>query len=181
MKWGFVVLIFLVLLFVLWRTDALQIRLLDRGVEIFDKRCKLAIPAERLETSRDLVDEVRIERTRLRLANGQEIVYESADLDPKHDFGIPYEELVGKLFGCKGRVLSKKEGALFVECGDFVVGVFYKSTHDLVLLYPLIPATVGMIEKCRYDAAMLPKDMPLRPTKWDIRLIILDGLIKKNI
>ena len=181
MKWGFVVLIVLVLLFVLWRTDALQIRLLDRGVEIFDKRCKLTIPAERLDTSRDMVDEVRIVRTRLRLANGQEIVYESADLDPKHDFGMPYDELVSKLFGCKARVLSKKEGALFVECGDIVVGVFYKSAHDLVLLYPLAPATVRMIEKCRYDAAMLPQGLRVRLAKWDVGLIILDGLIEKNI
>ncbi len=181
MKLGFVVLLVLVLLFLFWRTNALQIRLLDRGVEIYDKTCKLTIPAQKVAHSSDLVDEVRIERTTLRLANGQEIIYESADLDPKHDFGIPYEELVGKLFGCDAKVRGKQEGALFVECGDFVVAAFYKGAHDLVLLYPLTRQTVQMIQKCRYDAAMLPKSLPIRPSHWDAKLIILDGLIKKNI
>ncbi len=181
MKLGFVVLFVLILLFLFWRTDALQIRLLDRGVEIYDKTCKLAIPAQKVAHSSDLVDEVRIERTTLRLENGQEIIYESADLNPKHDFGIPYEELVGKLFGCDAKVIGKKEGALFVECGDFVVAAFYKSAHDLVLLYPLMPQTVQMIRKCRYDATMLPKNLPMQRSRWDVKLIILDGLIKKNI
>ncbi len=181
MKIGLLVVLFLLLLFFFMRSDARKIALENGTLRIYDKQCSLQIPVKRVKRSSNLIDELSIERDFLQLPNKQEIVMERIDLtDPKHSIGMPYNELVNEIFGAKFQEFWQKDG-MVIYAGDFYVALFYKSKDDLILLYPLGHTFAQAIAQCkepRWSTLHLPS---IKLSTWDIRLIITEGVIKKNI
>ncbi|SMC08260.1 hypothetical protein [Nitratiruptor tergarcus] len=181
MKAGLLFVIIVLLLFLFYRDNSRKVALHNGVLKIYDKTCSLQIPVQPLKHESDLIDELMIERDYLKLPNNQEIVLESIDLtNVQHTIGIPYNELVTYIFDMHVKEFWQKSGVAIYE-GKFYVAVFYKTKHELELLYPLDKTLAMAIKECKkpeWNAVKLPT--PPKP-KWDMRLIITEGLINKNI
>ena len=181
MKMGLLFVLIVLMVFIFFGRDATKIALEGNLLKIYSKKCSIKIDVAIEEKSSDLVDEVQIDRLFLRLPNKQSIVLERINLDPKHDFGMPYNELLTSLFQKKAKEIFAKNGMRVFWLDSFYVALFDKTKDDLVLLYPLDKEIVQALQGCRsidWSRVHIP---PLLLSKWDIKLIILDGLIEKDI
>ena len=181
MKIGLLFILLVLLAFFLFGKDATKIALEGDTLKIYSKKCSVQIKVSVEQKNSDMVDEVQIDRLFLRLPNEQSIVLERINLDPKHDFGVPYNELLSSLFQTKAKEVFVKNGMRIFKLDSFYVAVFDKSKDDLVLLYPLDSEMAQALQECRsidWKKVQIP---PVRLSKWDIKLIILDGLIEKDI
>ncbi|BCD68557.1 hypothetical protein [Nitratiruptor sp. YY09-18] len=181
MKVGLIFVLLLLLLFFFYKSDARKISLQDGKLKIYDKSCNLQIRVKSLKYESDLIDELMIDREYLELPNKQEIVVERINLtNQQHAIKMPYNELIENIFRMHVKEYWEKSGVVIYE-GDFYVAVFYKSKNDLTLLYPLDSMMANAIKSCKepdWSQVKIPKI--IKP-KWDIKLIITEGLIGKNI
>jgi len=170
---------------VLWyRSDPLRIELRDSQLILANKKGRTPIAVEILKKERDMVDEVGIERVYLRFGWGDEAILESIDLDPRHDIGVDDRRLLEILFGKTFKERFRSDGIAIYE-GDFFVALFTHTPHDLVLLYPLSEGFAKALEELVRSGSFTPpkraSGLQIEPTQWSPRLIILDGLIRKDI
>ncbi len=181
MKIGLLFVLIVFVAFLIFGRDAMKIALEGNSLKIYSKKCSVKIDVALEEEKSDVVDEVQIDRLFLRLPNRQSIVLERINLDPKHDFGMPYNELLSSLFQKKAQEIFAKNGMSIFQLDSFYVALFDKTKDDLVLLYPLDHEIVQALQECRsinWKKVQIP---PVTLSKWDIKLIIMDGLIEKDI
>jgi len=177
----FLLIVALVLFFVL-RTDPFKAQLFDNMLIIGNKSCKVEIPVKELKEWSDAVQEISIVRHLLELPNGDKVIFEQVDLPPKETFDKAYNEIVETIFEMPAEEIFSKDGVVIYR-GKFDVALFYKTRHELVLIYPaddLIQMIISCATQEKKEGLQKFSKEPL-PSKWSVKQIILDGLINKDI
>ncbi|MRJ03367.1 MAG: hypothetical protein GXO19_05460 [Epsilonproteobacteria bacterium] len=178
----FIALVVALFLFSIWKSNPAHINLKDGNIILKTRYCENRIPVKVAKREHEMVDEVEIERFLVELPNGDPIYYEIADLPPKDDFGKPYSDIVESLFGFRVREVFSHDGFVLYR-GDFDIALFYKSRHDLILLYPA-DDLMEVFRACFQNGLQgeLKKySIPPKPARWSVKQIILEGLIEKDI
>lgn len=178
----FLLIVALVIYFVL-RSDPAKVMLGDEGLKFYTKECAYIIPAKVVKRERDRLDEISIERILVQLPNDDLIYYETASLPPKYAFDRPYDYLVEELFKSRFKELFSRDGFIYYQGEEFDVALFYKSKHDLVLIYPandLRDALMACFVEGKQEGL---KKFGIEPKKsrWSPKLIIIDNIINKDI
>ncbi|MRI84152.1 MAG: hypothetical protein C6I00_07000 [Nitratiruptor sp.] len=185
MKLGMVLFIgvLLLLAYAIWRSDPAFVALEDGKLRFGKRGCALAFEVEVVAREREVVDELTIQRWLIRLSNGDSLYYEEVDLPPKEAFGWSYRAIVEGLFGFRVEEVASGDGFVIYR-GDFAIALFYKSRHNLILLYPaddLMEALLACLQRGEQKPLLERKGIVPRKGRWKIEWIILDGLIEKNI
>ncbi len=186
MKIGLLLFLALVALLVWFslHSDPLLIKLEQGKLRLYTKKCAQEWPVRLLAKESDMVDALQIERDLVELPNGQKIYVEIDDLPPRYDFDRDYRLIVEKIFGQKFKEIFAKDGVVIYR-SDFDVALFYKTSHDLVLLYPLDSNLARVIIECaKGHKVSLPKEYeqpPLKKSRWRVEFFILDGFVNKDI
>jgi hypothetical protein len=183
MKPGIVfLLVVAIVLFFILRTDPFKVQLFDNMLIIGNKSCKVQIPVKPIEQSRDAVQEISIVRNVLELPNADRVILEQVDLPPKESFDKAYNEIVETIFDMPVEEIFSKDGVVIYR-GKFDVALFYKTRHELVLLYPADDLTQMIIscatQKKKEGLRKFSKEPVM--SRWSVKQIILDGLINKDI
>ncbi len=186
MKAGLIFFLLVVVLIVVFtmRLNIAKVSLKDNRLVFYNKKCKNAIDVNVIKKESDLVDELDIDRYYLKLPNGDEVIYEVVDLPPARAFDKPYIEILEGIFDMKFKKVFESDGFVLYR-GDFDVALFYKAKNELVLIYPADNLKDVLIECFKNNKAVpLPKEVkkvPFKKSRWDIKLIILDNIINKDI
>ena len=166
------------------RSDPLMVKLQKDRLLLYTKKCRQEWPVKVLKKESDMVDSLQIERVLVELPNGQRIYVEMDDLPAKYTFDRDYRLIVEKIFGQKFEEIFSKDGVVIYR-SDFDVALFYKTSHDLVLLYPLDRNLTQVIIECAKGREIsLPKkyeQLPLKKSGWKVEFFILDGFVNKDI
>jgi len=180
----FFIAVILAVLFFSFYEDPLKVRLNGDWLEFYNRKCKQTLPVKVLSKELDTVDMLSLQRYLLEL-RGAKIYLEEVDLPPKYTFDKTYDVIVSKIFGMKVKEAFDENGVIIYKGEKFDVAVFYKTQHDLVLLYPLpAPLTSAIISCAKGEPKSLPQTLPqppLQKSEWKIELIILDNIINKDI
>ncbi len=165
-------------------SEPLMAKLQKDRLLLYTKKCRQEWPVRVLAKESDMVDSLQIERDLVELPNGQKIYVEMDDLPPKYAFDRDYRLIVEKIFGQKFKEIFSKDGVVIYH-SDFDVALFYKTTHDLVLFYPLDGNLTQVIIECaKGHKVSLPKEykqLPLKKSEWKVEFFILDGFVNKDI
>ncbi len=166
------------------RTNPMRVQFKNDTLRIYTKECSRSWPVKVLQKENDMVDLLQIERYLVELPNGQKIYVELDDLPPKYALDRDYREIVEKIFGQKFKERFSQDGVVIYH-GDFDVALFYKTIHELVMLYPLDETLVDVLIACaKGEEKELPshfKELPLIKSRWKPEFFILNGFINKNI
>ncbi len=177
----FLLLVVGVVIFLALYSNPTKIALQDGTLTIYNKKCRLQLPVKVLKKERDSVDMVTIERTLLEI-EGVRLFLEQDDLPAKYAFDKPYGDIVEKIFNSRFKEIFSGDGVVVFR-GTFDVALFFKTRHNLVLLYPLNPKASSAIISCakgqKRDFKL--RQMPLEKTIWKPEFFILDGFINKDI
>lgn len=177
----FLFIVAVVLSFVL-RTNPVKAQLFDNMLIIGDKSCKVEIPIKHLKRMRDAVQEISIQRDLLELPNGDSLIFERVDLPAKEAFDKAYNEIVETIFNMPVEEIFSQDG-LIIYRGKFDVALFYKTRHELVLIYPaddLTQMIISCLTQQKKEGLEKFSKEPV-PSRWSVKQIILDGLINKDI
>ncbi len=165
-------------------TEPLMVKLEKNRLLLYTKKCRQEWPVKVLKKESDMVDSLQIERVLVKLPNGQKIYVEMDDLPPKYAFDRDYRLIVEKIFGQRFKEIFSKDGVVIYR-SDFDVALFYKTTHDLVLLYPLDNNLTQVVIECaKGHVVPLPNEyehLPLKKSEWKVEFFILDGFVNKDI
>ncbi len=165
-------------------TQPLMVKLEKNRLVLYTKKCHQEWPVKVLKKESDMVDALQIERDLVELLNGQKIYVEMDDLPPKYAFDRDYRLIVEKIFGQRFKEIFAKDGVVIYR-SDFDVALFYKTAHDLVLLYPLNNNLTQVVIECaKGHIVPLPneyKQLPLKKSEWKVEFFILDGFVTKDI
>ncbi len=166
------------------RSDPLMVKLQKDRLLLYTKKCRQEWPVRVLKKESDMVDLLQIERVLVELPNGQKIYVEMDDLPAKYTFNQDYHLIVEKIFGQKFKEIFSKDGVVIYH-SDFNVALFYKTIHNVVLLYPLDNNLTQIIIECAKGRRVaLPtkyEQLPLKKSKWKVEFFILDEFVNKNI
>ena len=178
----FLVAVALLIYFIL-KSDPARVMLNEDGLKFYTKECEYVIPVEQKGKEREMVEEIEIERILLELPNDDLIYYETVSLPPKYAFDKPYEHIIEEIFKSRFKELFSKDGFVYYQGEDFDVALFYKTKHELVLIYPandLRDVLMGCFVAGRQDGL---KKFGIEPKKsqWSPKLIIIDNIINKDI
>ncbi len=177
----FLLIVAVVLFFVL-RTNPVKAQLFDDLLTIGDKNCKVEIPIKLVKSWSDAVQEISIQRDLLELPNGDRVIFERVDLPPKEAFDKAYNEILETIFDMPVEEIFSKDG-LIIYKGKFDVALFYKTRHELVLIYPaddLTQMVISCLTQNKKEGLQKFSIEPV-PSNWNVKQIILDGLINKDI
>ncbi|MRI58033.1 MAG: hypothetical protein C6H99_00830 [Epsilonproteobacteria bacterium] len=177
----FVLIVLGVVLFLTLRSDPLKVELRHQSLLIYNKKCQIQIPVKVVEKKSDMVDMLQIQKILLE-SHGVRFFLEKDDLPAKYAFDKPYIDIVEKIFDRKFQEIFSGDGVI-VYRGDFDVVLFYKTRHELVMLYPLNPQASEAIMACAKGEKREIKlrQMPLVESVWKPEFFILDGFINKDI
>ena len=181
----FVLIVFILLgIWLIKYSNPLLIKLQDDRLMLYNKECHKQWSIKVVHKESDMLDALQIERKLIVLPNGQRLYIEFDDLPAKYDFDRDYLEIVEKIFEQDFKEIFSSDGVVIYRDG-FDVALFYKTSHNLVLLYPLDENLSRVIIACAKGKKLpLPKEykqFPLRKSKWKMEFFILDGFINKNI
>ena len=178
----FFLIIIALLVFLLMRSDSVKLFLKNDLLSFSYKKCTYSIPVKIKDIQSDTIDALYIQRKRFELPNGDEIFYESVDLPAKYAFDKPYQDVLEEIFNFKVQEVYETDGFILFK-GEFDIALFYRSRHNMVLLYPANDLSEALIA-CFTDGekeGLKKYQIPLVPSKWNVKQIILDGLINKDI
>jgi len=183
MKLGliFVLIVIALMVILTLKSDPLKIELRNDRLAIYNKKCRMEIPVKIVDRKSDMVDMLQIEKLLLE-SDGVRFYLERDDLPAKYAFDKPYIDIVEKIFDTRFKELFSGDGVV-VYRGDFDVALFYKTRHNLVLLYPLNPEASEAIIGCAKGEKkeLKLRQMPLKESVWKPEFFIFDGFINKDI
>ncbi len=181
----FVLIVFILLgIWLIKYSNPLLIKLQGNKLMLYNKKCQQQWSIKVVHKESDMLDALQIERKLVVLPNGQRLYVELDDLPPKYDFDKEYREIIEKIFNHSFEEFFSSDGIIIFK-GGFDVALFYKTSHDLVLLYPLDESLSQVLMACAKGKKLpLPKEykqLPLQKSGWKMEFFILDGFINKDI
>jgi hypothetical protein len=171
------------LIYIILKSDPARVMLGGDGLKFYTKECEYVISVEQKAKEREMVEEVGIERILLELPNDDLIYYETISLPPKYSFDKPYEHIIEEIFKSRFKELFSKDGFVYYQGEDFDVALFYKTKHELVLIYPANDLRDALMDCFVEGRQERLKKFGIEPKKsqWSPKLIIIDNIINKDI
>ncbi|BBG65416.1 hypothetical protein NNO_0713 [Hydrogenimonas sp.] len=194
MKTAVIALIFLTVLFILWRLNSAKTPPLlfsGNALHIHEGTCTIDLPSYKRES--ESVDVLDITRYFLKTPSDAELIYESVDFPATYDFAYPTDAVVAKIFGfSRYSAKSVNRHITFVNGTDpngeeFVVLAAAELNHRIQLLYPLDKEMAARLEECLVKGRKSPlsessgsTERSIRPD-WSESEIIKENLIEKHM